>query len=84
MHVFEFPVPQHMSSFPAWPSQVKIHYTLEGQTQVIATISANVATLDFIRRGLPGQPEGVPSLLVSKALIPSPTNHCIHCLQYQR
>ena len=38
--------------------QVKIHYTLEGQTQVVATISANVAKIDFIMRGLPGQPEG--------------------------
>lgn len=38
--------------------QVKIHYTIEGDTTVIATISANIAKLDFLRRGLPGQPEG--------------------------
>ena len=38
--------------------QVKIHYTVEGDTTVIATISANIAKLDFLRRGLPGQPEG--------------------------
>lgn len=37
---------------------VKIHYTVEGDSAVIATISANVATIDFIKRGLPGQPEG--------------------------
>lgn len=37
--------------------QVKIHYTVEGDTTVISTISANVATIDFIMRGLPGQPE---------------------------
>lgn len=38
--------------------KVKIHYTLEGQSKVIATISANVAKLEFIKRGLPGQPAG--------------------------
>lgn len=37
--------------------QVKIHYTVEGDTSVISTISANVATIDFIMKGLPGQPE---------------------------
>lgn len=37
---------------------MKIHYTLEGETTVLATIEANVATVDFIMRGLPGQPEG--------------------------
>lgn len=37
--------------------KVKLHYTLEGTTTVIATISANIAKLDFIFRGLPGQPE---------------------------
>ncbi len=37
--------------------QVKIHYTLEGQSQVIATLSANVAALEFIYRELPGQPK---------------------------
>ena len=38
--------------------KVKIHFTLEGQSKVIATISANVAKLEFIKRGLPGQPAG--------------------------
>ncbi|KAL5499612.1 hypothetical protein EMCRGX_G011063 [Ephydatia muelleri] len=38
--------------------KVKIHYTLEGQTKVVATLSANVAKLEFIKRGLPGQPAG--------------------------
>ena len=38
--------------------QVKIHYTIEGTTQVIKTLGANVATLAFIARGLPGAPEG--------------------------
>ena len=44
--------------------QVKIHYTLEGSTEVVATISANVATIDFIMKGLPGQPEGMHVLCV--------------------
>ena len=44
------------------PVQVKIHYTVEGDTTVIATLSANIAKLDFIRRGLPGQPEGTYTL----------------------
>lgn len=38
--------------------KVKLHYTLEGETTVIATITANIATLDFIFRKLPGQPQG--------------------------
>lgn len=38
--------------------KVKLHYTLEGETAVIATITANIATLDFIFRKLPGQPQG--------------------------
>lgn len=37
--------------------QVKIHYTLEGTTTVIKTISANISKLDFILLGLPGAPE---------------------------
>jgi hypothetical protein len=37
--------------------QVKIHYTYEGDLSVVATISANVSNIDFIMRGLPGQPE---------------------------
>lgn len=37
--------------------QVKIHYTFEGDMSVVATISANVSNIDFIMRGLPGQPE---------------------------
>ena len=39
-------------------SQVKIHYTITGKLQVIKTLDANVATLNFIARGLPGAPEG--------------------------
>ena len=34
-----------------------LHYTLEGTTTVIATLKVNIATLDFIRHGLPGAPE---------------------------
>ena len=37
--------------------QVKIHYTFEGDLTVVATISANVSNIDFIMKGLPGQPE---------------------------
>ena len=37
--------------------QVKILYTLEGSDTVIKTLDANVATLNFIARGLPGAPE---------------------------
>ena len=40
-----------------WCMQVKIHYTLEGTTTVIKTISANISKLDFILLGLPGAPE---------------------------
>ena len=36
---------------------MKIHYTFEGDLSVVATISANVSNIDFIMRGLPGQPE---------------------------
>ena len=38
---------------------VKLHYSVEGDTTVIATLSANISKLDFILRGLPGQPEGI-------------------------
>ena len=34
-----------------------VHYTLEGTTTVIATVRANIASLDFIKHGLPGAPE---------------------------
>ena len=52
-------LPETRLTAPPPPStQVKLHYTLEGETQVITTLSANVATLDLIRRGLPGAPEG--------------------------
>jgi hypothetical protein len=34
-----------------------LHYTLEGSTTVVATLKANIATLDFIKHGLPGSPE---------------------------
>ena len=37
--------------------QVKIHYTLEGSTTVIKTLSANISKVDFIMLGLPGAPE---------------------------
>ena len=37
--------------------QVKIHYTLEGSTTVIKTLSANISKVDFIMVGLPGAPE---------------------------
>lgn len=43
------------------PFQVKIHYCIEGDTTVVSTIGANVATIDFIMRGLPGQP---PSMCI--------------------
>lgn len=45
---------------------VKIHYSVEGDTTVIATLSANISKLDFIRMGLPGQPEGFKVLRVEK------------------
>ncbi|CAB3988439.1 Hypothetical predicted protein [Paramuricea clavata] len=38
--------------------KVKMHYTITGKTQVVKTLDANVATLNFIARGLPGAPEG--------------------------
>ena len=42
--------------------QVKIHYTwAHAPSTVVKTIQANVATLAFIERGLPGQPEGLVS-----------------------
>lgn len=42
--------------------QVKIHYTwAHAPSTVVKTIQANVATLGFIERGLPGQPEGLVS-----------------------
>uniref|UniRef100_A0A1X7V7P1 Uncharacterized protein n=1 Tax=Amphimedon queenslandica TaxID=400682 RepID=A0A1X7V7P1_AMPQE len=37
--------------------KVKLHYTLEGDTSVIATLSANISKMEFIFRGLPGAPE---------------------------
>lgn len=54
---FTVPVAQSRNTECFHSSQVKIHYTLEGDTSVLATISANVSTIDFIMKGLPGQPE---------------------------
>jgi hypothetical protein len=47
--------------------KVKLHYTFEGSTSVLATISANIATLDFIFRGLPGQPANYKPLRLETA-----------------
>lgn len=53
---------------------VKIHYSVEGDTTVIATLSANISKLDFIRMGLPGQPEGI-------GLVGAYTN-CAHYVKF--
>lgn len=37
---------------------VKLHYSVEGDTTVLTSFSANISKLDFIFRGFPGQPEG--------------------------
>lgn len=42
--------------------KVKLHYTIDGETSVIVTLSANISNMDFILRGLPGQPEGYKPL----------------------
>ncbi|CAI8049781.1 hypothetical protein GBAR_LOCUS27404 [Geodia barretti] len=45
---------------------VKLHYSVEGDTTVIATLSANIGKLEFILRGLPGQPDGFKVLRVER------------------
>ena len=45
---------------------VKLHYSVEGDTTVIATLSANIGKLEFILRGLPGQPDGTERIMAVK------------------
>lgn len=48
--------------------KVKLHYTLEGETTVIATLSANISKMEFIfQPGLPGQPENYKPLRLETA-----------------